>query len=102
MAKVNLFTRAMTTGRLGRTASRRHRNLLESAPAEEFAAYFSFKHLESSDGRMRLLDGDEPVLQHMTQGVTTFDKAMDELMERVYGPLGSGQERERWVGPSPI
>ena len=48
---------------------------------------------------MRLLEGGvkgDPVLQHTKAGVTTWDEAVDALMERVYGPLAPGQQRERW------
>lgn len=80
------------------TKNRKHRELLDSAPAQVFTTYFRFQHLESGDGRVRLLDNGAPILQHMTTGVTTFDTSMDELMDRVYGPLVPGQERERWAG----
>ena len=88
---------AIMAGLTSAAKSRKHRQFLNDAAPQQFTSYFRFQHLESGDGRVRLLDQDTPVLQHMTSGSTTYDKCMDELMERVYGPLIPGQERERWV-----
>lgn len=93
-AKVNVLARCGLIS----TKSRKHRESLDSEALQDmFTTYFKFQHLETGDGRARLLDQGTPVLQHMRTGETTFDDAVDALMQRVYGPLVPGQERERWV-----